>query len=189
MHEPVGSRAVLTVPNILSAIRIACIPLFAALILKEETTYTGLVLFAVVLATDWVDGYVARRTGQISELGKILDPVADRLAIACGIVALVVRGAFPLWAAALIVGRDLVALVGGAIALAGRGVRVPVRPLGKIATFSLMLAIGGVSWGNLDFAPAAAASVMGWTCFAVGIVEYYAVAFLYAGDLRRATAR
>lgn len=189
MHEPTGSRAIVTIPNILSALRIACIPVYAALILRHTTTWDGLVLFAVVLATDWVDGAVARRTGQVSELGKILDPVADRLAIAFGIVALVIRGAFPVWAAALIVGRDVIALVGGAIALAGRGVRVDVRPIGKIATFSLMLAIGGVSWGNLGFFPAAAFSVIGWTCFVVGIVEYYAVAFLYAADLRRAVAR
>ena len=55
--------------------------------------------FGVVVATDWVDGTIARRTGQVSELGKVLDPVADRLAIAAGLIALVVRGAFPLWAA------------------------------------------------------------------------------------------
>lgn len=189
MAEPRASRAILTVPNVLSAIRIVCIPVYAFLILDRSTTFTGLLLFGGVLATDWVDGAVARATGQVTELGKILDPVADRLAIAFGLVALVVRDAFPLWAALLIVGRDAITLVGGAIALAGRGLRVPVRPLGKVATFTLMLSIGGVSWGSLGYALAPGFAVIGWTCFAVGIVEYYAVAFAYAGDLRRATAR
>lgn len=188
MHEPTGSRAIVTIPNVISAVRIACIPVYAILILREPTTFSGLLLFGLVLATDWVDGLVARRTGQVSELGKILDPLADRLAIGFGLVALVVRGAFPLWAAALILGRDLIALAGGAIALAGRGVRVAVRPLGKLATFTLMIAIGGVSWGTLGYPLAPAIGVIGWTCFAVGLAEYYAVAVAYAGDLRRAAA-
>ena len=63
------------------------------------------------MATDWVDGWLARRTSQISELGKILDPTADRLAIAAGLIALVVRGVFPPWAALLVLVRDAVIFV------------------------------------------------------------------------------
>ena len=101
------SSRVLTVPNLISALRIAAIPVFWALIVDEDTSAWGLVLFVVVVATDWVDGTIARRTGQVSELGKVLDPIADRLAIAAGLIALVIRGAFPLWAAALILARDV----------------------------------------------------------------------------------
>ena len=75
-----ASSAVVTVPNILSFARIALIPVFCWLSANERTRLWGIVLFAVVVSTDWVDGYVARRTGQVSELGRILDPVADRLA-------------------------------------------------------------------------------------------------------------
>ena len=105
-----SSRRVLTVPNVISAFRIAMIPVFVALILDEDTTTAGLIVFGVVVATDWVDGTIARRTGQVSDLGKVLDPVADRLAIAAGIIALAFRGVFPVWAAAAILVRDVVVL-------------------------------------------------------------------------------
>ena len=95
------------------------------------------------MATDWVDGYVARRTGQVSELGKVLDPVADRLAIAAGLIALVVRGVFPLWAALLILVRDVAVLVAGAALLCATGHphRRPVDRQGRD-----VLADGGDPW-------------------------------------------
>jgi cardiolipin synthase len=148
-----------------------------------------LVLFACVVATDWVDGLVARRTGQVSELGKVLDPVADRLAIASGLIALVVRGVFPLWAAVLILVRDVAVLVGGALAMTRRHVRVEVRFVGKLATFSLMVAIPAVAWSELGLPLAPASAVLGWSAFAIGIVEYYVAAWVYARDIRRAGVR
>ena len=186
--SPSPSR-VLTVPNGISAARIALIPLFVALILDHDTTTVGLVLFAIVVASDWVDGTIARRTGQVSDVGKILDPVADRLAIAGGLIALVIRGIFPLWAAAAILARDVAVLLVGAVALVRRDVRVEVRWIGKLATFSLMAAIPMVSWGSLGLPLAAAATVGGWAAYAVGIVEYYVAAFAYLGDIRRASYR
>ena len=185
-RTPTSSR-VLTVPNLISAVRIAMIPVFWALIVDEDTTTWGIVLFGVVVATDWVDGTIARRTGQVSELGKVLDPVADRAAIAAGLIALVVRGAFPLWAAALILVRDVAVLAAGAV-LAAKGLRIEVRWIGKVATFALMLAIPAVSWGSLGLWPAAAALAVGWPIFVLGIAEYYVAAGAYAIDLRRAMA-
>lgn len=183
-----GSDAILTVPNVLSLIRIALIPVFCYLIVHEATTAWGIVLFGIVVATDWVDGLVARRTGQVSELGKVLDPVADRLAIAAGLIALVIRGAFPLWAALLILVRDVAVLVGGALLAAGRHVRVDVRWIGKVATFSLMTAIAWIAWGSLGYLLAPMFLVAGWASFAVGIVEYYVAAGVYVRDIRRALA-
>src|SRR5947208_15766326 len=90
---------VATVPNLLSLIRILLIPVFVTLLLHHGTEMAGLLLLGAVVSTDWIDGYLARRTGQVSNLGKILDPVADRLAIAAALVALVARDAVPLWAA------------------------------------------------------------------------------------------
>ena len=184
---PSGSnRRVLTLPNVISFLRIALIPVFVALILDHDTTTAGLVLFGAVVATDWIDGTIARRTGQVSELGKVLDPVADRLAIAAGLIALAVRGVFPVWAAALILTRDVVILVAGAAVLARRHVRIDVRWIGKVATFSLMIAIPAISWGALDLPLGAGATVVGWVSFTVGIVEYYVAALVYAQDVRRA---
>ena len=181
-----ASRAIWTAPNLISLLRIVLIPLFWWLIVREETTPEGLGLFIAVVGTDWLDGVVARRSGQISELGKVLDPVADRLAIAAGLVALVIRGAFPLWAAFLILLRDAVTLAAAAVLLAGRKIRLDVRFLGKAATFSLMVAIPCIAWGNLGLPLGEVTLAVGWVAYAAGIVEYYVAAAVYANDLRRA---
>jgi cardiolipin synthase len=181
------SRRVLTVPNLLSLARIVLIPVFVLLLLHHGTEAAGLILLGFVVATDWVDGMVARRTGQVSELGKWLDPIADRVAIGAALITLVVRGAFPLWAALLILVRDGLILLAGAVLLA-RGKRIDVRPIGKVATFSLMFGVPAVAWGNFGLPLAAAARALGWISFAVGIVEYYVAAVLYVSDFRMALA-
>jgi cardiolipin synthase (CMP-forming) len=181
-----ASSAVFTVPNLISFLRILLIPVFVLLIVHRPTTTAGLILFSFVVATDWVDGLVARRTNHVSELGKILDPTADRLAIAAGLIALVVRDVFPLWAALLILVRDAAILIAGAAVLARSQIRLQVRFIGKVATFTLMMAIPWIAWGNLDLPLGEAALVAGWTTFAVGIVEYYVAAGAYVGDIRRA---
>lgn len=177
---------VLTIPNLISGARILLIPVFVLLILDPDTTWIGILLFGVVVATDWVDGTIARHTGQVSELGKVLDPVADRLSIAAGLIALMVAGAFPVWAGLLILARDAAVLVVGAALLAGRHVRIEVRFIGKVATFGLMTAVPAIAWGTYDLPLAAASTALGWIVYAVAIVEYYAAAFLYVGDIRTA---
>jgi cardiolipin synthase len=186
MSEPAQTDRVLTIPNVISFLRIALIPVFVALIVDPDTRRAGLVLFAVVVATDWVDGALARATGQVSDLGKVLDPVADRLAIAAGLIALVVADAFPLWAALLILVRDVTVLIAGLVLLSTRRARIEVRHLGKVATFALMAAIACIAWGSLGYPLAPAALACGWAFYAVGIVEYYVATVLYVGDLRRA---
>lgn len=181
-----GSSAILTLPNLVSLLRILLIPPFVYLIVHRSTTGAGIILFAFVMATDWIDGTIARRTHSVSDLGRVLDPVADRLAIAAGIIALVVRDAFPLWAALLILLRDAALLVGGAILLTGRRVRIDVRFIGKVATFSLMLAVPWIAWGTLGYPLAALTLGCGWIAFVAGIIEYYAAAGVYVGDMRRA---
>lgn len=174
---------VLTVPNVLSAIRIAAIPVFVILILHPGTEAAGLILFAVIMATDWIDGFVARRTGQVSNLGKILDPVADRLAIAAGLIALVIQGAFPLWAALAILIRDAIVLVAGLIIAARWKIRLDVRWIGKVATFALMFAVFAISWSNLGLAVHGFVGFAGWVAFWFGIVLYYAALAFYGRDV------
>ena len=183
-----ASSAIVTVPNILSFARIATIPLFCWLAANEGTRVWGILLFAVVVSTDWVDGYVARRTGQVTELGRILDPVADRLAIAAGLLTFAIAGIFPFGAALLILVRDVVVVLGGVVLLWGRNIRVEVRGIGKIATFSLMAAIAWIAWGNADGPLGDVLLVGGWLAYVVGIVEYYLAAGLYAIDVRDALA-
>jgi len=186
MSEPAETDRILTIPNVISFLRIALIPVFVALILDRDTTRAGLVLFVIVVATDWVDGALARATGQVSDLGKVLDPVADRLAIAAGLIALVIVDAFPLWAALLILIRDVAVLIAGLVLLSKRRTRIDVRYIGKVATFALMTSIALISWGNLGYLLAPATLVIGWAFYAAGIVEYYVATVLYVGDFRRA---
>ena len=181
-----SGTAIATVPNLLSAIRILLIPAFVALLIDEDTRVVGFLFLGLVVSTDWVDGYLARRTGQVSELGKILDPVADRLALAAALITFVVLDAFPLWAALLIVVRDAVVLATGAVIALTGGPRIEVSMMGKYATFTLMWGIPLVAWGNLGIFPDDAFRVIGWTWFVVGTVEYYVATVGYAVELRRA---
>ena len=187
-HTTPPTDRLLTIPNAISFLRIALVPVFALLIVDRDTTAVGFTVFAVVLATDWLDGVVARGMGQVSEVGKVLDPLADRIAIAAGLVALVARDAFPLWAALPILLRDALVLVAGTLLLARGGKRIDVRFIGKVATFSLMAAIGAVAWGNLGYALAPAFLACGWVFYAVGTVEMVVATVLYARDARDAMA-
>jgi cardiolipin synthase (CMP-forming) len=184
-----GLDRIATVPNFLSLIRILLIPLFVALILHHGTEAAGLVLLAAVVATDWVDGYVARRTGQVSAVGKLLDPVADRLALAAALIALVVRGAFPLWAALLVLVRDALILAAGLVLLVRTKVRLDVRRIGKVATFGLMCGIPLIAWGRFGLVLHAVALPAGWGLFVAGIVLYYVATGYYASDVVRAMRR
>jgi cardiolipin synthase len=182
------SRRILTVPNLLSFVRILLIPAFVLLLVDEGTRLAGFLLMGLVVATDWVDGIIARRTGQVTELGKLLDPVADRLALAAGLITFIALGIFPLWAALVILVRDAVVLAAGVYLVLTGGPRIDVRPIGKYATFTLMWAIPAVAWGNAGLPFDDVFLVFGWLWFWVGSIEYYAAAVAYARDLRSAKA-
>jgi cardiolipin synthase len=174
-----SSSRVLTVPNGISAARIALIPVFVALIVDHDTTTAGLVLFAVVVATDWVDGTIARRTGQVSDVGKILDPVADRLLFFVGITAIVVDGSCPLWFAIVALVREVI-VAGATLTLAALGARrIDVTWFGKAGTCGLMLAFplfltshSTISWHEL-------AGVLAWVTGIPGLIFSYIAAGLY----------
>jgi cardiolipin synthase len=185
-RTPASLDRVATLPNLLSLVRILLIPVFVGLILGHGTEAAGLVLLAAVVATDWVDGYIARHTGQVSNLGKILDPVADRLALTAALVALVVRDAFPLWAALLVIARDGLILVAGVVLLLRYRIRLDVRWVGKAATFGLMCAIPLVAWGNFGLLFHGFATAFGWLVFVPSIALYYLAAVVYAADVVRA---
>jgi cardiolipin synthase len=184
-QTPESLDRIATVPNALSLVRILLIPVFVVLLLGDGTELAGLLLLGAVVATDWVDGYIARHTGQVSNVGKVLDPVADRLAIAAALVALVVRDAVPLWAALLVLVRDALVLVAGAAVLARHRVRLDVRWIGKVATFDLMWGIPMIAWGNFELFLHGPVEIAGWVLYGIGIVLYYVAAVIYAFDLIR----
>jgi cardiolipin synthase len=181
---PPATNRVLAIPNLLSVLRLLLIPVFVLLLLHHGTELAGLLVVGAVMSTDWVDGYIARRTNSVSELGKLLDPASDRLAMAAAIVALLVRGALPLWAALLILVRDALVFLAGVLLLGSRGRRIDVRPIGKVGTFVLMTTVPMIAWGHFGLPLAQMMTAIGWVFFPVGIIEYYVATALYVGDVR-----
>lgn len=184
-----GTRRVATVPNLLSLLRILLIPIFVLLLRGDDAArYAGFAVLGALQATDWVDGYIARRTGQVTEVGKLLDPLADRLVVGAALITLVVLDLFPLWAALLVLVRDGAVLLGAVILGLAGAPQNEVRPLGKAATFTLMWAIPMIAWGNAGLLLDDAARALGWIWFVVGLAEYYGATALYVVDFRRSLA-
>ena len=106
-------HGVVTIPNAVSFVRLLLIPVFVWLVLIEQTAWAG-VLLGFIGATDWIDGYLARRLDQVSEVGKMLDPIADRLAVAVAVVLGLIVGVLPPWFAWAIIVREVVIGIGAA---------------------------------------------------------------------------
>ena len=100
------AHQVLTLPNLITLARLACLPVFLWLLFGKEDRAAAAALLAVLGITDWVDGYLARRLGQVSELGKILDPVADRLLFIVGAGGILIDGSVPTWFAVIVLVRE-----------------------------------------------------------------------------------
>jgi cardiolipin synthase len=180
---------VLTVPNALSALRIAALPLLWA-DLTSGRLGRALVVLGAVASTDWLDGYLARRLDQRTRLGALLDPLGDRLLLIVVGIALVRVGIVPLWPVALLVLREAVVGLAG-VWLVGRGRSVPATSrLGKVATFGLLWALPlllGAAWvGGGAATPEPVLSALGWTALLVNVALSYASAVDYARTARRA---
>jgi cardiolipin synthase len=134
---------VLTIPNVISLIRLACVPLFLWLLWGADEPVAAAWLLAFCGATDWIDGYIARHYAQGSELGKILDPTADRALLIAGAIALLtedVSGAVKIIVVIVLVREVLVGAVTIGLALAGAR-RIDVIWAGKAGTFAIMFAL------------------------------------------------
>lgn len=135
-----GEDRVLTVPNVISAVRLAIFPVFLWLLFGRDDRLAAAWLLAGLGATDWVDGWYARRYHQVSALGKVLDPVADRVLLIGGIAAILVDGSVPLWVALLAIVREVL-IAAATLVLAALGARrIDVQWAGKAGTFGLMFA-------------------------------------------------
>jgi cardiolipin synthase (CMP-forming) len=176
---------VLTVPNLLSFLRLAGVPLFLYLVLGPREDGWAIIVLAVAGFTDWLDGQIARRTGQITELGKVLDPVADRLYILAVLFALAVRDVIPWWLAIIIPLRDvLLAALLPVLRRHGYG-PLPVHFLGKAATFCLMYAFPLLFLGDGEGIWADAATIMGWAFALWGTGLYWWAGLLYGNQARQ----
>jgi cardiolipin synthase len=177
---------VLTVPNVISLVRLACIPLFLWLLFGRDDRSGAAYLLAALGATDWVDGYIARRFDQVSELGKVLDPIADRLLLLVGVVGITVDGSAPLVVAVLTLFREGTVAV-TALVLAAKGARrIDVTWVGKAGTFGLLfawplflVAESGVGYADL-------ARVAAWLFVVPGLAYSYVSAAGYVPLAREA---
>lgn len=180
-----------TIPNLISLIRFLLIPLFFYFFVIVRDNTIGCILFAVAAGTDWVDGQVARKTGQVSNLGKVLDPAVDRVLLAVGVISIWLVGRLPLWLMILVFARDIVL---GILALwlkKRHGEQLTVIYLGKVATALLMVGFASLvlAWpvapglGLFELAAfpgfgAAAFPVGIWFAY-VGIVLSWATGIIY----------
>ncbi len=178
-------RDLLKLPNLVSLARLALIPVFIWLIVVEEYAWAG-ILFGVIGATDWVDGYLARRLDMVTEVGKLLDPIADRLAVAVAVIGGLITGVLPAWLAWAIIVREIGVGLGALYGWRNGVTRIDVRWLGKAATFGLYASVAWIYIGRgLDLDWLATLAIIGAI---PALVMYYWVAVEYVGDMREAIA-
>ncbi|GMA25948.1 CDP-diacylglycerol--glycerol-3-phosphate 3-phosphatidyltransferase [Luteimicrobium album] len=180
---------VLTVPNLISVIRLLLVPVFAILIATHHDVW-AIVVLAVSGASDWLDGVAARRLHQVSKLGQVLDPAADRLFILVTLLGLALRDIIPWWLVAVLLAREVA--VGVTLPmLARRGYGpLPVNFIGKAATLTLMYAFPLLLLGQIDGWVGTVAGVAGWAFAWWGVGLYWWAGFLYlrgAARLLRST--
>jgi cardiolipin synthase (CMP-forming) len=178
----------LTIPNAITAVRLACVPVLVVLLLihHPRLRYQAAGLMAVLGCTDWVDGYLARHLHQVSSLGKILDPVADRLLLIVGIGAILYDGDVPAWVAVIALVRE--GLVAAAtLALAALGARrIDVTWYGKAGTFGLMVAFPLFLTSHSTANWRHSAGQLAWVAAIPGLVFGLYALVLYAPLARRA---
>ncbi len=177
-----------TVPNLITAIRIACIPIFLWLTVFSHHLVAGAILLGALGATDWVDGQVARRFNQVSSVGKILDPTADRLLIAAGVVAAVTVGAVPYWLVAVVLCREAIVSLAVVILAAIGAEHVDVLFVGKAGTFAIMVAFpafllahGNAQWQEM-------LHIIAWVAAGSGLILGWIAVGAYVPAARRAIA-
>lgn len=181
-----GLDRIFTIPNVITMVRLLCIPLFLWLLFGLHEQTAAAILLAVLGATDWVDGFVARRYHQVSTIGKVLDPAADRILVGTAVISVLVYGAVPLWfGIATIVREVLVSAM--VLLLASLGAkRIDVLWVGKAGTFGLMfayptflLAYGGAGWQ-------APITVIAYVTGVTGLVLAWIAAWSYIAPARQA---
>lgn len=174
-----GEDRILTWPNVITFLRLACLPLFLYLLFGRDNRAAAAAMLFLLGATDWVDGYIARHYDQVSSLGKVLDPVADRMLFFVGVGAILIDGAAPVWFSVMVLAREAFVSIAvlGLAALGAR--RIDVTWYGKAGTFCLMGAFPFFLAGASTIGWASLALVLAWGFGIPGLVLSYYAAALY----------
>lgn len=168
--EEVTNR-IFTIPNVISFIRLCMVPVYMVLLLNGYDLLATF-MFALAAGTDWIDGQLARRTHCVSKLGQLLDPAVDRILMSCGVIGLMLVGRLPIWIVVVVLGRDLMLLIGGAYLLKRYHERVAVIYPGKVATTFLFVGfaglllnmplLGGLGWFDASWLPGFGSEACSW---------------------------
>ncbi len=175
------SRAdTLTLPNLITLVRLLCIPVFVWLLLSQQNRGSAAWLLGALGATDWVDGYVARRFNQTSEFGRLFDPTVDRLLFLVGVSAILIDGSIPLLVAVLILAREGIVAV-AALILGGLGIPpFDVTWVGKSGALLLMFAVPMFLGARSELSYASMLDVLSWLFAVPGIVaSWFSLLFQY----------
>lgn len=179
--SPEITDRVWNVPNVLSFIRLALVPLFLFLIITAQDAL-ALVVLVVSSLSDYLDGLIARRFNQITRLGQLLDPAADRLFIFAALIGLAVRGVIPWWLFLVIVGREIMLVVLGIISANYGFGPLPVHHLGKVATAALYYALPILMLGQAFPAIAELTDPIGWAFVLWGAFLYWWAGLIYVAQ-------
>ena len=183
-----GLDRIWTVPNVVTFLRLACIPLYVWLLFGDKNQVGAALLLAVLGTTDWIDGYIARRFNQVSTLGKVLDPVADRLLVVTAVVTITIHGAVPVWFGAATLAREVV-VSGAVLLLASFGAaRIDVLWVGKAGTFALMTAYPLFLVSNGTSRWQVVLGVVAWIIGLCGLALAWVAAASYVNPARKALA-
>jgi cardiolipin synthase len=178
-QEPAPNR-LLTVPNLLSGLRLVLIPVFIYLLLVTHADAWAVAILMFSGASDWADGKIARLLNQSSRLGELLDPAVDRLYMVTTLIAFGVRGLVPWWIIAVLLARDVL-LAAELPLLRTRGfTALPVLYIGKAATFALMSAFPLILLGHYDATWSRVVLACGWAFLIWGMYFYLWSFVLYA---------
>ncbi|MGA1024379.1 MAG: CDP-alcohol phosphatidyltransferase family protein [Aquiluna sp.] len=178
------SQELKSVPNMLSILRLLLVPVFLWLLIADQFLIAFLVLMFASF-TDWLDGFIARKFNQITSLGKVLDPSADRLFILATLIGLTVNEIIPAWLAIVIVARDVLLLIGNPISASHGYGPLPVHFLGKAATFALLYALPLLLLADVWPSAEAVILPLAWGFAYWGIGLYWVAGFVYLAQLRQ----
>lgn len=174
------SNRIWTIPNVLSFLRLLGVPVFFILIIQHRDIAAVVLLYAVAsLTTDWVDGRIARQFNQITKLGQVLDPAADRLYIFATVLGLAIREIIPWWLLVLLVGRDHAGPARPCPRSGPAATSLPVNFIGKAATFCLLYALPLVLLGAGPWVISPASRVIGWAFAIWGVYLYWWAGIMY----------
>ena len=179
VSELFSRKSLVTLPNLITLVRLACLPVFLWLLFGRDSRLAAGVMIGCLGATDWVDGWVARRFNQTSPFGALFDPTVDRVLFIVGLLSLGIDGAVPLVIAVLILVREVGIGLTMVVATAFGMERFPVTYLGKWATFVLMFAVPSLTLATSGIALEPLFALVGWVLVVPGLVLSYITAFQY----------